>query len=79
MTDTHSRLTDIFRDLFDDDDIVIARATTAADIQGWDSLMHIRLILNAEQTFGLKMTAADATALKNVGQLIDLIDARKTR
>lgn len=79
MSDTLSRLTEVFHDVFDDDDIVITRDTTAGDIKDWDSVMHINLMLKVETAFGLKMSAADATGLKNVGQLVDLIDARKTR
>jgi acyl carrier protein len=79
MSDTHARLTDVFRDVFDDDDLTITRETTADDVEDWDSLMHIKLILKVESVFGLRMNAADATGLKNVGQLLDLIDARKTK
>jgi acyl carrier protein len=70
------RLNAIFRDVFDDDRISITDHTTAADVEGWDSLTHITLILNVEREFRIKMTAAEVGSLKNVGQMIDLIVAR---
>ena len=70
------RLNHLFRDIFDDDDISVTDATTAADIDGWDSLAHITLILSVEREFRIKMTAAEVGSLKNVGQMIDIITAR---
>jgi acyl carrier protein len=70
------RLNDVFRDIFDDDDIAVTDATVAADIDGWDSLAHITLILGVEREFRIKMTAAEVGSLKNVGQMIDVIVAR---
>ena len=76
---TLDRLQDVFRDTFDDDDLTLTRATSAADIEGWDSLAHVTLMKRVEATFGLRLTAAEVTGLKDVGQLLDLIDARKSR
>ena len=70
------RLNDVFRDIFDDDDIAVTDATVAADIDGWDSLAHITLILGVEREFRIKMTAAEVGSLENVGQMIDVIVAR---
>ena len=70
------RLNHLFRDIFDDDDIAVTDDTEAADIDGWDSLTHIRLILGVEREFRIKMTAAEVGSLKNVGQMIDVIAAR---
>jgi acyl carrier protein len=70
------RLNHIFRDIFDDDDIAVTDDTVAADIDGWDSLAHITLILGVEHEFRIKMTAAEVGSLKNVGQMIELIVAR---
>ena len=70
------RLNHLFRDIFDDDDIAVTDDTEAADIDGWDSLTHIRLILGVEREFRIKMTAAEVGSLKNVGQMIELIVAR---
>lgn len=79
MSDTLARLQEIFQDAFDDDDLVVTRATTSSDVEGWDSLMHVTLMKRVEAKFGLRMTAAEVTGLKDVGQLVDLIDARKTK
>ncbi len=49
MNDSLSRLTEVFRNVFDDDEIVVTRATTAKDIDGWDSLMHVTLLVNVEK------------------------------
>ena len=70
------RLNHLFRDIFDDDDIAVTDDTVAADIEGWDSLAHITLILGVEREFRIKMTAAEVGSLKNVGQMIDVIVAR---
>ena len=71
------RLTDVFRDVFDDDTIVIDRRTTAADVDGWDSLAHIRLLLSVERAFKVSLTASEIGKLKSVGDLMDLLE-RKT-
>lgn len=76
MSDTLARLTEVFHDVFDDDDIVLTRDTTAADIEAWDSLMHVTLMLRVEGAFKVRFNAGDVTGLKNVGQLVDLITAR---
>jgi acyl carrier protein len=70
------RLCEVFREMFDDDQIQIDDATTAADIDGWDSLAHITLVLTVEREFKIRLTTAEVGALKNVGQMIDLIVAR---
>lgn len=79
MADTLSRLADVIRDVFDDDDIVVTRATTAADVEGWDSLMHVTLMLRVESAFGIRMNSSEVTGLKDVGQLVDMIDKKATR
>ena len=76
MVDRMSRLQELFRDVFEDDDIVVTRQTSAKDIEGWDSLMHVTLMVNVEKTFGVKFKSAEVASLKNVGELADLLDAR---
>ncbi|MEC9415760.1 MAG: acyl carrier protein [Pseudomonadota bacterium] len=63
----------IFRDVFDDDEIVIDANTTANDIDGWDSLTHIRLVISIEKAFNLRFTAAEISELENVGEMVELI------
>ena len=63
----------IFRDVFDDDEIVIDANTTANDIDGWDSLTHIRLVISIEKALDLRFTAAEISELENVGEMVELI------
>ena len=65
------RLQSIFQDLFDNPDLQITRSTTAADIEDWDSITHIDLIVATEKEFKIKMTTAEVRGLNNVGDFID--------
>ncbi len=67
-----TRLTSIFREVFDDDDLVLKPELTANDVDGWDSLVNIRLILSVQKAFGVKFSAVEMSRLKNVGDLIAL-------
>ena len=67
------KLNEIFQDVFDDEDINVNDATTAADVDGWDSLEHINLIVAVERCFGIKFTMGETTGLKNVGEMVDRI------
>jgi acyl carrier protein len=71
-----ARLNTIFRDVLDDDEIDLTPATVADDVEGWDSLAHVRLMLTVERAFSLKFTAAQVGRLKNVGDLVALIAER---
>ncbi|CAN5502714.1 hypothetical protein BH10PSE16_BH10PSE16_14760 [soil metagenome] len=75
MTETEilTNLNQVFRDVFDDDDIVITPATTAEDIEGWDSQAHVNLIVAAEVRFGIRFRTAELESLHNVGQFAQLI------
>ena len=66
-------LTQVFRDVFDDDDIVLTAATTAQDIEGWDSQAHVSLIVAAEMKFGIRFRTAELESLHDVGQFAGLI------
>ncbi len=63
-------------DVFDIDDLEVSGTTTADDIEEWDSLSHIRLIVAIERKFGIKFKNSEIAALMNVGDLVNLIDAR---
>ncbi len=65
---------EIFRDNFDDEELEITRATCADDIEDWDSLEQINLLTAIEKKFGLKFKLEDVRGLKNVGDLLDLIE-----
>jgi acyl carrier protein len=70
----HSKLTEIFRSIFDDDSITLSPATNADDIEEWDSLNQIKIILACEQVFKVKLNARKVNTLENVGQMIDYLD-----
>lgn len=66
-----AHLTDVFHDIFDDEDIVLSRDTTAEDIEEWDSLNQIKIILACEKAFTIKLNARDISGLENVGAMVD--------
>jgi acyl carrier protein len=68
-----TRLTPIFRDVFNDDALVVQDSMTAADVPAWDSLSNINMIIAVEKAFGAKFSIKDVRNLKNVGELIELI------
>jgi len=71
------RLTEIFRDVFDDEDIVIDPETVAGDILEWDSLSYIQLLVAIEKAFdGVKFNTGEVANLKNVGEMVDIITQR---
>lgn len=67
------RVNEVFRDVFDDDDITVGEETTANDIEDWDSLEHIHLVAAIEQEFNMKFTMGQVVSMKNVGEMIDII------
>jgi len=73
---TTERLTPIFRDIFDRDDLVLTPALTARDVAEWDSLSHIRLIVAVEKEFGVKFALGELQSLQNVGEMIALIEKK---
>ena len=75
-SDVMTRLTTVFRQVFDNETLSLSRSTTAQDVNGWDSLTHINLIVAIEREFKIRFTTREITALRNVGDLMDLI-ARK--
>jgi acyl carrier protein len=71
----YTRLTEIFHDIFDDD-VVLSPDLSAKDVDGWDSLTHIRLILTVEKAFTVKFSTSEIGKLQNVGDLVSFIKAR---
>jgi acyl carrier protein len=71
-----SRLTPIFRDVFGDDTLVVTDSMTAADVAAWDSLSNINMIIAVEKAFGVKFSIKDVRSLKNVGELLELIERK---
>ncbi len=74
--EVYERLTQVFRNMFDDDAIVISDATTSDDIEDWDSLEHINLLVAVEQEFNVKFNMNEVTNMKNVGEMVDIIISR---
>lgn len=74
--DIYSKLQGVFRDVFDDDNVTPTATTTAADIEGWDSLGHIRLIVAVEEAFGIKFTAFEINSWPNVGALVGTLQKK---
>jgi len=73
---TQERLNAIFCTVFDDEDIVIAPETTANDIDGWDSLSHVNLIVAVEAGFAIRFNHKEVLSFKNVGDLLACIDTK---
>ena len=67
------KVTEIFRDVFDDEELVIGESTNSDDIEDWDSLEHIQLIVAMEKEFNVKFEIKVVNELENVGQMVDLI------
>jgi len=64
---------DIFRDIFDEDDMVIKDKTSSDDVEEWDSLNHINLVSAIEKEFEIRFALGELMALKDVGAMIDLM------
>lgn len=74
--EVYAGLNGVFRDVFDDDGIEVADETTAGDIEDWDSLEHINLVVAVEKEFHVKFTMGEVNGFKNVGEMVDIIMAR---
>ena len=72
-TEIMAKLNEIFCDVFDDEDIVLSDDTTADDIEDWDSLEQINLLVAIEKQFKIKFQLADVSNLENVGAMADLV------
>jgi acyl carrier protein len=72
----YARLTEIFQDIFDDDSVTATPALTAKDVDGWDSLTHIRVMLAVEKVFKVKFSTSEIGKMEKVGDLVTIIKAR---
>jgi acyl carrier protein len=70
------RVRGVLVEVFGDDDIVVGPSTTAADVDGWDSVSNIVVLVALEREFGIRFNTGEMAALANVGQLVALIEAR---
>jgi acyl carrier protein len=73
---TMDQLKEIMRDVFDDDSVEPTEAMTAEDVEGWDSLSHIRLMVSIEKQFKVKFTNAEVEKLRNIGDLLKAINLK---
>ena len=75
-TDVLDRLQGLFRETFDDDKITVSDRTSADDVEGWDSLANVRLMIAVEHAFCIRVRAAEVASLRNVGELVNLVVAK---
>jgi acyl carrier protein len=73
----YAQLTELMRDVFADESLDIGPMTTAENVRGWDSQAHITLIVATEVRFGIRFRTSELESLKNVGELVRLITAKK--
>ena len=74
MSSTLARVTEVFRDVFEDETLEVTRDTSARDIEDWDSLMHVSLVVAVEREFAVRFSSGDVARLHDVGALVDLIE-----
>jgi acyl carrier protein len=79
MPEIMSALNAVFCEVFEDEDLSITRETSAADIEGWDSLTHVTLILHVEKAFGVRFSSSEVSRLESAGDLEALIAARSAK
>jgi len=70
------RLQDVFRRIFQTDNLELSPNFTASDVEGWDSLAHITLMFSIEQEFGIQFTGAEFAEVKTVGDLVALVESK---
>ena len=70
---TLEKLQGIFRDIFDNEELIISSQTTADDIEDWDSITHISLVVTIEKEFHIKFALGELQSLQNVGEMLELI------
>jgi acyl carrier protein len=75
----YDALNEVFRQVLESDTIALTPATTAEDVEGWDSMNHIFIVVELEKRFGVKFQAAEMEELKNVGELAGLVQHKLAR
>lgn len=76
MEHIKDKMTQVFRTLFENENLTLEPHMTAADIDGWDSFTHLQLLVTVEKEFGIKISGAEIMRLKNVGDLINLVQSK---
>lgn len=77
QSDVYEFLSDVFRDVFGRDDIVLQPELTAADVVGWDSFKQVEIILALEEKFAIRIRTRDVANLRNVGELVDVVQQKR--
>ena len=72
------RVQSVFRNVLNQSDLVLERETTALDVDGWDSLAHIQILVALEKEFKIRIGTSDVIGLRNVGEMIDLVSSKLT-
>ena len=76
MVDVLAELVPLFRDILDQPDLVLTRASNASNVDGWDSLAHVNLVTAIQQRYKIRFALGELQELKNVGEMIDLIGTK---
>lgn len=71
--EAYGKLNKVFQKIFDDEEMTVSDSTTADDIEDWDSLEHINLVVATEKEFGIKFNMGEVARMKNVGEMVDII------
>lgn len=79
MDNLLKELEKIFRDILDEESLILTAETTANDVDGWDSLTHIQLIVAIEKQFNVKFSSKEILSWKNVGELIDSLQIKVSK
>ncbi|MCS6298243.1 MAG: acyl carrier protein [Nitrospira sp.] len=74
--DLHNRLEEVFRQVFDNDELVLRDQMIAADIEGWDSVAHINLMFGIEQAFGIRFKGNELADMNNIGELKEFLASK---
>ncbi|CAE6743051.1 MAG: acyl carrier protein [Nitrospira sp.] len=74
--DLHARLEDVFRQVFDNDQLTLRDDMTATDIEGWDSVAHINLMFGIEQAFGIRFKGNELADMTNIGELKQFLSGK---
>jgi len=75
-TEILNQTQEIYRDILDDEEIVLNDSTTTDDIEEWDSLTHVQLIVGLEKHFKIKFTAKEMLSWNNIGEMINCIESK---
>ena len=72
-------LQEVFRQVFDDDGLVVTPATSRRDLADWDSVAHVKIILSLEEEFAIRFTEDEVSSIQTVGELLDAVESHKSR